>query len=370
MRSGQAGCGTGLEGYVSRNVAERCPKILEGCATLSGVMKAVVMAGGEGTRLRPLTLDVPKPFIRVAGKPAMEYALDALVQAGIKDIIVTTFYKPERLVQHLGGGAKLGARIFYSMEDEALGTAGGVAKCLPLIGNDTVVVLSGDVIADVDVRALVEAHKKSGAVATMALTEVENVTEFGIVGLDETGRIVRFKEKPKTKEEAFSNLINTGIYVLEPEALKAVPQGEAFDFSKQLFPKLLESGKRLQGVRLQGFWMDVGRPADLLKASHELGMKRRKGSLNDGAKVDPKARVERTDLYAGAGVEAGAQVTDCILYDGARIEAEATVRGTILAPEAVVGKGATVTDCVLGRGAKVRPGATVTGEKLQPGQTV
>ena len=333
-------------------------------------MKAVVMAGGEGTRLRPLTLDVPKPFIRVAGKPAMEYALDALVAAGIKDIVVTTFYKPERLIQHLGGGAKLGARIFYSMEDEALGTAGGVAKCLPILGNDTVVVLSGDVIADVDVRALVEAHKKSGAVATMALTEVENVSEFGIVGLDESGRIVRFKEKPKTKEEAFSNLINTGIYVLEPEALKAVPQGEPFDFSKQLFPKLLESGKRLQGVKLEGFWMDVGRPADLLRASHELGMRRRKASLNDGAKVDPKARVERTDLYAGSGVEAGATVSDCILYDGARVEADAVVKGTILAPEAVVGKGARVTDCVLGRGARVKPGATVTGEKLQPGQTL
>lgn len=331
-------------------------------------MKAVVMAGGEGTRLRPLTLDVPKPFIRVAGKPAMEYALDALVKAGIRDIVVTTFYKPERLIQHLGGGAKLGARIFYSVEDEAMGTAGGVAKCLPMLGDDTVVVLSGDVIADVDVRALVDAHKKSGAVATMALTEVEDVSEFGIVGLDATGRIVRFKEKPKTKEEAFSNLINTGIYVLEPEALREVPQGQAFDFSKQLFPKLLESGKRLQGVPIQGFWMDVGRPADLLKASQELGRRHRGQSLVDQAKVDGKAKVARSDLYAGSAVEAGAVVEDCILYDGARVEADAQVRGTILAPEAVVGRGARVTDCVLGRGARVKPGTTLAGEKLQPGE--
>lgn len=326
------------------------------------------MAGGEGTRLRPLTLDVPKPFIRVAGKPAMEYALDALVKAGIREIIVTTFYKPERLIQHLGGGSRLGARIFYSVEDEAMGTAGGVAKCLPLLANDTVVVLSGDVIADVDVKALLDAHKKSGAVATMALTKVEDPREYGIVGLDASGRIVRFLEKPKSKEEAFSNLINAGIYVLSPEALREVPQGSTFDFSKQLFPKLLAAGKRLQGVRIEGFWMDVGRPQDLLKASHELGARHRGGPFVEGAKVDVKAKVSATDLYPGAAVEAGALVEGSILYEGARVEADAVVRGSILAAEAVVGKGARVTDCVLGKGARVRPGAAVSGEKLQPGE--
>lgn len=333
-------------------------------------MKAVVMAGGEGTRLRPLTLDVPKPFIRVAGKPAVEYALDNLVAAGVKDIIVTTFYKPERLIQHLAGGRRLGARIFYSVEDEAMGTAGGVAKCLPLLGDDTVVVLSGDVIADVNIKALVEAHKRSGAVATMALTTVDNPSEFGIVGLDETGRIVRFKEKPKTKEEIFSNLINAGIYVLEPEALRAIPEGETFDFSKQLFPKLLESGKRLQGVPLEGFWMDVGRPSDLLKASQALGARHVKGgSLREGAKLSPQAKLARSDCYPGSAVEAGADVSDSILYDGARVEQDAHVQGSILAPDAVVGKGARVSDCVLGRGARVKPGATLAGQKVEPGAT-
>lgn len=334
-------------------------------------MKAVVMAGGEGTRLRPLTLDVPKPFLRVAGKPAIEYALDAIVAAGIQDIIVTTFYKPERLIQHLSGGSRLKARIFYSVEDQAMGTAGGVAKCLPLIGNDTVVVLSGDVIADINIKALVEAHQKSGAVATMALTRVENPSEFGIVGLDDTGRIVRFKEKPKTKEETFSNLINTGIYVLSPEALRAVPPGATFDFSKELFPKLLESGKRLQGVPIDGFWMDVGRPSDLVKASHQLGQRHGKaGGLRENAKVDGKARLVRVDLYSGAAVEAGAHVEDAILYDGARIEQDAYVKSSILAPDAVVGRGAKVTDCVLGRGAHVKQGATLTGQKVEPGQTL
>jgi NDP-sugar pyrophosphorylase family protein len=330
--------------------------------------KAVVMAGGEGTRLRPLTLDVPKPFLRVAGKPAVEYALDALVAAGVRDIVVTTFYKPERLVAHLGGGSRLGARIYYSVEDEALGTAGGVAKCAPLLGEDTVVVLSGDVIADVDVRALVEAHERSGAVATMALTQVEDPREFGVVALDASGRIVRFQEKPKTREEAFSDLVNAGIYVLSPAALREIPPGVPFDFSKQLFPKLLAEGKRLQGARLQGFWMDVGRPADLLRASRELGQRHRKASWDEGAKLDPKARVARTDLYAGSAVEAGATVEDSILYDGARVEADAQVQSSILAPEAVVGRGARVTDCVLGRGARVRPGSTLAGEKMQPGE--
>ena len=326
------------------------------------------MAGGEGTRLRPLTLDVPKPFLRVAGKPAIEYALEALVEAGIKDIIVTTFYKPERLMHHLLGGSRLNARIFYSVEDEAMGTAGGVRKCLPLIGEDTTVVLSGDVIADVNVKALVDAHRKSGAVATMALTKVDNPSEFGIVGLDETGRIVRFKEKPKTKEETFSNLVNAGIYVLSPEALREVPEGEVFDFSKQLFPKLLDGNKKLQGVTLEGFWMDVGRPSDLVKASVALGEKRGTGGVREG-KVSPNAKVRHTDLYAGSAVEEGAEVADCILYDNARVERDAQVRGTILSPDAVVGAGARVTDCVLGRGARVKPGATLTGEKVQPNAT-
>ena len=331
-------------------------------------MKAVVMAGGEGTRLRPLTLDVPKPFLRVAGKPAIEYALEALVDAGVKDIIVTTFYKPERLMQHLSGGSRLGARIFYSVEDEAMGTAGGVRKCLPLIGEDVTVVLSGDVIADINVKALVDAHVKSGAVATMALTRVENPSEFGIVGLDNTGRIVRFKEKPKTKEETFSNLVNAGIYVLGPEALREIPEGEVFDFSKQLFPKLLDSGKKLQGVTLEGFWMDVGRPSDLVKASAELGQRRNRGAVREG-KVSGNATLQNVDLYAGSAVEENAEVTDCILYDNARVEAKAVVRNSILSPDAVVGAGAKVTDCVLGRGARVKPGATLTNEKVQPGAT-
>jgi NDP-sugar pyrophosphorylase family protein len=332
-------------------------------------MKAVVMAGGEGTRLRPLTLDVPKPFIRVSGRPAIEYALGALVSAGIRDIIVTTFYKPERLITHLGGGARLNARIFYSVEDEAMGTAGGVAKCLPLIGDDTVVVLSGDVIADVDIAKLVKFHKDRGAEATMAVTQVDNPSEFGIVGTDETGRITRFLEKPK-KEEAFSNLINAGIYVLEASALRSIPAGATFDFSKQLFPKLLEEGRKLYAAQLDGFWMDVGRPADLLKASAALGKRHHKeGRLRDSAKVDAGARVSETDLYAGSVVESGAEVADCILFDGARIEGDAKVSGTILAPEAVVGRGATVRDCVLGRGAHVKPGAKLEGVKVEPHST-
>jgi mannose-1-phosphate guanylyltransferase len=333
-------------------------------------MKAVVMAGGEGTRLRPLTLDVPKPFLRVAGKPAIEYALEALVNAGIKDIIVTTFYKPERLMDHLKGGSRLNARIFYSVEDEAAGTAGGVRKCLPLIGDDTVVVLSGDVIADINVKALLDAHHKSGAVATMALTRVENPSEFGIVGLDDSGRIIRFKEKPKTKEETFSNLVNAGIYVLSPAALREIPEGEVFDFSKQLFPKLLDAGKRLQGVTLEGFWMDVGRPSDLVKASAALGRKRGHHGLREGAKVHGSAKLQDVDLYPGSAVEEGADLAECILYDNSRVEGRAVVRNTILAPDASIGAGAKVTDCVLGRGAKVKPGATLTGEKVQPGATV
>lgn len=330
------------------------------------MLKAVVMAGGEGTRLRPLTDDVPKPFIPVSGKPAIEYGLEAAVRAGVEEILITTYYKPQRLIERLGGGTRLGARIFYSVEDEALGTAGGVAKARSWL-SDTFIVMSGDVLADVDLNELVAYHRKVGAEVTMALTTVDDPTQFGIVGLAKDGRIERFQEKPK-KEEAFSNLVNAGIYVLEPSALAAVPATRAFDFSKDLFPHLLKEGRKLHGHSLQGVWLDVGRPADLLRAARLMGERHHAATggtyRHASAGVEPGARVATTDLYENARVGAGAVVEDSVLFAGVSVHERAVVKRSLVAAGAVIEEGAHVEDSVLGAGSRVPAGKRAIGAKL------
>ncbi|HVL47283.1 MAG TPA: NDP-sugar synthase [Candidatus Thermoplasmatota archaeon] len=328
-------------------------------------MKAIVMAGGEGTRLRPITERLPKPFVRVAGKPTIEYVLDRLVEAGFRDVIVTTYYKPHLLIERLAGGTKVGARVFYSVEDTPAGTAGGVKKVGALL-DSTFVVTSGDVLADVDIGDLVKAHKAKGAMATMALTRVEDPTQFGIVGLDGNDRIVRFAEKPK-REDVFSNLINAGIYVLEPEVLSMIPAEGAFDFSKQLFPRMLAEGKPLYGREIKGFWMDVGRPADLIAASAELGKRHHGGPFKDKAEVDRTAKVVATDLYAGAKVARDAQVEGSILYDGASVGPGARVARSILCDGAIVEEGAVVEDAVLGAQSRVPAKTRYVGGRLEGG---
>lgn len=327
------------------------------------------MAGGEGTRLRPITDDIPKPFVRVAGKPVIEYGLERLAAAGIKEVFLTTFYKPWQLIERLSGGSRLGLKLFYSVEDEPLGTAGGVGKLRPFL-DDTFVVMSGDVLCDVDVAKLIAHHRDRKAEATMALTEVANPSEFGIVGLEADGRVARFKEKPRP-EEAFSNLVNAGIYVLEPSVLELIPEGDRFDFSKNLFPLLLEAGRPLYGSRLEGFWMDVGRPADLLTASRRLSERRFGGPYrHDGPlHLHPTARVLATDVYHDAAVGAHAHVEESILYEGAHVGEGARVVRSILCAGAVVEPRAIVEDAVLGARSVVPAGSHARGARIPAGWT-
>lgn len=331
-------------------------------------MQAVLMAGGEGTRLRPITLTRPKPFVPVGGKPCIEHVLDSLKRAGVRDVLATTYYKPSDLIRHLGGGTALGLNIAYSVEDEPRGTAGGVKKCEPWL-DGTFVVASGDVFADFDLDDLVRFHRERGAIATMALTRVENPSEFGIVGADDDGRITRFKEKPKASE-AFSNLINAGIYVLEPEVLDLMPAEGAYDFSKQLFPAMLERGSPLYAKELAGTWIDIGRPADLLRASRIVAERKGGNVIAENAHVSADARLDRACLHDGAIVDAGAVIEDSILLDGARVEEGARVRQTILGANARVGAGAVLDGCVIGDGAVIRGGSRLSGQKLDPGLIV
>ncbi len=238
-------------------------------------MYGVIMAGGQGSRLRPLTLTRPKPMVEVLGRPVIDFVKDAMLEAGIDNVIVTTGYRGEQLQKHVSTWPKqaleqhsreISARI--NQEHSPMGTAGSVR------------LLSDLSVASFDISGLLQAHKQSGAKVTMALWEVEDPSDFGIVGLSTThngeldgklreGYIRKFKEKP-SPQEAFSNVINAGLYIIEPEVMELVPLGEKFDFSKQLFPMVLEKNWPMYAKTIDGVWFDVGNPMELLNAQSTL----------------------------------------------------------------------------------------------------
>ena len=200
-------------------------------------MKAVVMAGGEGTRLRPLTSNQPKPMVPIVGKPCMEHILELLRRHGFEDVLVTVAFLPQAIRSYFGMGETLGLAIEYSVEESPLGTAGSVRLASGRL-DDTFLVISGDALCDIDLGRLVGLHKEKGAAVTIGLKSVDNPLEFGIVVTDEDGKVERFLEKPSWGQ-VFSDTINTGIYVLDPEVLRHVPEDRPYDFAKELFPLLL-----------------------------------------------------------------------------------------------------------------------------------
>ena len=232
-------------------------------------MRAVVMAGGEGTRLRPLTSNQPKPMVPVAGKPCMEYILELLGRHGIDESVVTLAFLPRIIRDYFGDGSSLGVDIHYSVEEAPAGTAGSVKLAEDLLRDDTFIVISGDALTDIDLTDLIAFHKKQGALATIALKRVENPLDFGVVVVNDEGGIERFLEKP-TWGQVFSDTVNTGIYVLEPEILEHIPSGKPYDFSQELFPKLFEKGAPLYGYVADGYWQDIGSLQQYLSANRDV----------------------------------------------------------------------------------------------------
>jgi mannose-1-phosphate guanylyltransferase/phosphomannomutase len=282
-------------------------------------MKAVVMAGGEGTRLRPLTSNQPKPMVPIVGKPCMEHILELLNQHGMTDVIVTVAFLPQAIRSYFGDGSSLGMSINYSVEESPMGTAGSVR----LAGNkldDTFLVISGDALCDVDLTRLVEFHREKGASVTIGLKSVDNPLEFGIIVTDEEGRIERFLEKPSWGQ-VFSDTINTGIYVLEPEVLRHIPTDRPYDFSKELFPLLLEMGRPLYGFVLDGYWQDIGNLDQFRQANFD--------ALDEHVRLNVGGIRIRGNIWLGEGVD---------LNDLEQIEGPAYVGNYCrIAPDASVG---------------------------------
>jgi mannose-1-phosphate guanylyltransferase / phosphomannomutase len=256
-------------------------------------MKAVVMAGGEGTRLRPLTSNQPKPMVPIVGKPCMEHILELLKVHGFDEVIVTLAFLPQAIRGYFGTGETLGLEVGYSVEETPLGTAGSVRLASDRL-DETFLVISGDALCDFDLSSLVRFHREKGAAATIGLKSVENPLEFGIVVTDEDGRVERFLEKPSWSQ-VFSDTINTGVYVLEPEVLRHVPDDRPFDFSKELFPLLLEMGRPMYGFVMEGYWQDIGNLDQYRQANFD--------ALDEHLQLSIQGIRLRGNIWVGEGVD-------------------------------------------------------------------
>jgi mannose-1-phosphate guanylyltransferase / phosphomannomutase len=294
-------------------------------------MKAVVMAGGEGTRLRPLTSNQPKPMVPIVGKPCMEHILELLKAHGFEEVIVTVAFLPQAIRTYFGSGENVGVAIEYSVEESPLGTAGSVRLASDAL-DDTFLVISGDALCDINLTALVDFHREKGSSVTIGLKSVENPLEFGIVVTDEDGRIERFLEKPSWGQ-VFSDTINTGIYVLEPEVLRHVPTDRPYDFSKELFPLLLEMGRPMYGFVVDGYWQDIGNLDQFRQANFD--------ALDERVRLNIPGIRLRGNVWIGEGVDVDLDAVEGPAYIGpnSRIGVDASV-----GPYSVLGSGVTLRD--------------------------
>jgi mannose-1-phosphate guanylyltransferase/phosphomannomutase len=332
-------------------------------------MKAVIMAGGEGTRLRPLTANQPKPMLPVGNRPIMEHIVRHVHNHGYKDIVVTVQFLASQVRNYFGDGSDMGVDLTYATETTPLGTAGSVKNAAELL-DETFVVLSGDALTDVDLDEVVSFHRRSGAMVTVALKRMENPLEFGIVITRDDGRIERFLEKPHWGQ-VFSDTINTGIYVIEPEVFDHIPDGPS-DFAGDIFPKLLARGMPLYGVVVDGYWEDVGNLEAYQQANRDLldgrvkvdlhGFEVRPGlRLGEGAEVDPDVGLDGPVLIGdSAKVESGAQLREyTVIGSGVVVKSGAVLHRAIVHDNAYIGQGASLRGCVVGRSADIKRGGRI-----------
>jgi mannose-1-phosphate guanylyltransferase len=338
-------------------------------------VKAVVLVGGEGTRLQPLTLTIPKPLLPFMNRPFLDHVLDRLAEQGVDEVICSSPYLESEFHAFLESRRGTSPSVRWITEERPLGTAGAIAGARQLL-DGTFVALNGDILADLDLRELVRFHRDRGAVATIALHRVDDARRFGLVDTDDHGRVRAFREKP---EVMVPGDINAGAYVLEPEALDVVPPEEMVSIERQTYPGLIDAGAPVYAAVAEGYWRDLGTPRDYLdghidalegRISAYEGVPRPFAAptveiepgadvrplvvIGDGARVGGEARVDRSVLHAGASVGNGATVEASILGPNSRVEAGAEVRDAVLAQDARVPSGAVLED------RKVPPGQVAT----------
>lgn len=321
---------------------------------------AVILVGGLGTRLRPLTLSAPKPMLPTAGVPFLTHLITRLRDAGITHIVLGTSYRAEVFEEHFAGGAELGVELEYVVESEALGTGGGIRNVAPALRADTVVVCNGDNLIGVDLELLLAEHGRRTADVTLCLTRVNDPRAYGCVPTDADGRVQAFLEKDP---HPVTDQINAGLYVFRRAVIDTIPTGRPVSVERETFPGLLASGAAVFGHLQSGYWRDFGTPADFVEGSADLVRGIAPSSavpetgerlVLPGARVDDAAKVTGgSTVGRNAVVGAEAEVDGSVLFDGARVAAGAVIRRSVLGAGAVVDEGAVVEDCVIGDRARI-----------------
>ena len=330
-------------------------------------LEAIMLVGGKGTRLRPLTLSAPKPLLPTAGVPFLAHQLARAAQCGITHVVLATSYRAEMFTAAFGDGAAFGLSIDYVYEAEPLGTGGGIRNAASLLRSgpdDPIVVLNGDILSAHDVPAQVDLHRKAEAAVTLHLVEVDDPSRYGCVPTDAAGRVTAFLEKTP---DPVTNRINAGCYVFRREVIDVIPPGVVSSVERKIFPELISAGEVVFGYVDGAYWLDVGTPEAFVTGSCDLVLGRMTSPalsaanglpgerlLLAGAVVEPGASVGGgTVAGAGSVIEMGAQVTRSVLFDGAR-----------------VGRGARVADSVLGRGAQIAAGVVLEGAVIGDGAVI
>jgi len=349
-------------------------------------VQAVILVGGFGTRLRPLTRDIPKQMLPVVDRPIIEHVVAHLAGHGVTRVVLSLGFRPEAFADAYPDGTCAGLPLHYAVEPEPLDTAGavrfaaleagigagtgtGIGPGSGSEGCDTFLVLNGDVLTDLDIGAMVASHRAAGAEATLALTEVDHPSRYGVVPTDAEGRVVGFVEKPDA-ESAPSRWINAGTYVLEPSILDRIPDGRPVSIEREVFPAMATE-RRLHAVRSDAYWIDTGTPEAYIRAQVDLvdGTRGDLPAVHPSAQVDPGADVERSVVMAGVTVGPGARLCDAVVMDGATIGADATVDHSIVGPGAHVGSGASIAGLtIIGATETVGAGIQLAGVRI-PGDS-
>ena len=328
---------------------------------LAATTDAVILVGGKGTRLRPLTNSIPKPMLPVAGAPFLEHLLARIKAAGMTHVVLGTSFKAEVFEEHFGDGSHLGLEIEYVVEEEPLGTGGGIRNVLDHLRYDRAMVFNGDVLGGTDLNAVLKTHVDQEADVTLHLLRVSDPRAFGCVPTDADGRVSAFLEKT---EDPPTDQINAGSYVFNRSVIEKIPAGRPVSVEREIFPALLESGARVFGHVDQSYWRDMGTPADFVRGSSDLVRGIAPSPLLDGCHgeslVDESSAIAGGALLLGGtvigrGVEigGGARVEESVVFDGVQIEAGATVERCVIAAGVRIGARAHLVDCVIGEGAVI-----------------
>ena len=353
-------------------------------------MRAIVLVGGEGTRLRPLTLRTPKALVPVLGRPLLEHLLLNLRQHGVDSVTLAMTHRTEAIRDAFGDGTALGIAIDYAYEDTPLGSGGAIGSIASTWRDaeggpwdQSFLVVNGDIVTDLDITAMLEHHRANGAVLSLSLHEVDDPSPFGVVDIDSNGRIHRFVEKPAI-EDAPSRLINAGTWIFEPRLIEMLDPTTFNRVEDGLFPTLCADGEPVYGFhqpgafgRSQAYWADVGNPDALLQLNLDMALGHVASPaasptgqgvyIHETSTVEDGARIEAPAVIgAGCTIRAGATITRSLLWDGVTVEPDVEVSGSILATGVTVGAGAHIESSVVAHHATIQPNATLEGERIDP----